>query len=106
MDRLRVSQLASRDVLEPLVAVEPALVGTELRDPWPYGVDCFIDLDPVSPAPRRIRHEIVAGIRAIRELRIEAPVTALGSVEWREECRGHDRGARCARDDVAPVVAR
>jgi hypothetical protein len=106
MDRLRVADLASDHVLEPLVAVEASAIRAELGNPGPHLLCGSVDLHPVRPRPTRVGNELASGQGARGVLRAEAPVVAPLAEEGREQRDRHPGGPAGALEHIDRAVAR
>src|SRR5262245_56224826 len=73
MNGVCVLELAAREVLEPLVAVESSSVRAELSDPWPGFLGGRVDFDAVGPTPSRLGNDLVARVGACGHRRLDAP---------------------------------
>ena len=79
---------AAGQVLEPLVAVEAAAVGADLRHPRPHLVGGRVDLDAVRPAPaRRPGRARRPGSGRAADRAVEPPGAAPSAQERREQRR-------------------
>src|SRR5690348_8818717 len=102
MDAIGVLDLAARDVLEPLVAIEAGLALAQLSDPRPDALRRRLDRYGMRPLPERVRHVVIARVRPRGVFEGRAPVRARAAQERRGEVEQHQRRARGARADVVP----
>ncbi len=96
-----VADLAADEVLQPLVAVEPAAVRADLRDPRPYALGGRVDLDGVRLAPSWFRDQFVTRIPG----RGRSPPAAPAPAERGQQRRRHDGHASGTLRDITPSAA-
>lgn len=105
VDLRGVADLAADDVLQPLVAVEPAAVRADLCHPRPHVHGGRFDADAVRPAPPRLRNQFVARVTERGGLRAGTPAAAPAPAERGQQHSRHDGYADGAFRDVTPPVA-